>query len=392
VSDINASYSLGKICLGLMMLSYGCNSKPIDNTVLEGSDQIPEFSIFVEKEIKVENIFEINQIVPLEIDKENFLVDIYRLQVFEDNFFLLDRAFGTLLRFSGDGKSIAKIGEFGNGPEETPDIADFTLDGKEEELILLSIEERSISFFDLDGNFKRKIRLKNQSDMLSINQDRNIGMSITYFNEDYSNFELIDNSGKRIQTMFPFPQGVFPIGLKNISGHITRSHSGGFLYQEPANSVIFEIKGDEAYPKYQFESRDPMWPGEMKHQLNEYFQEVASGKISFPTRFFEESESHLFFGWNQRKRPSSQKVVDFRIGVFDKETKQSFITKECKLSGLMSGPMAVEGDCIYFIISMYHLMELSEEPIMEKHKHSMNQIQKSKGDMDTPVLVKMKLK
>ncbi len=102
--DINASFSLRKICLGLMMLSYSCNSKQVDNKAIEGFDQKPEFTIFVEKEINVENLFEINQIVPLEIDKENFLVDIYRLQVFEDNFFLLDRAFGTLLRFSGDGK------------------------------------------------------------------------------------------------------------------------------------------------------------------------------------------------------------------------------------------------------------------------------------------------
>ena len=36
---------------------------------------------------------------------------------------------------------------------------------------------------------------------------------------------------------------IFPILLKNVSGHVTSNFDGDILYHEPANSIIFEIKG-----------------------------------------------------------------------------------------------------------------------------------------------------
>jgi hypothetical protein len=348
-------------------------------------------TVFVEKEIPIENLFELKEIIPVKIDEQNFLVDVYRLQVSDFGFFLLDKEFGTLIKTSKDGLQHLKIGEFGSGPEEFPDIADFSLSKIGSELLLISIEERSLAFFDLDGNFKKKIRLKNQSDMLSVDKTRNIGMSITYFNDDFSNFQLLDSTGQKITTMFPFPKDLFPILLKNVSGHVTNNFDGDILYHEPANSIIFEIKGNDFFPKYQFESDEPMWPKEKKHELNNFFETLASGKLSFLTRFFEESETHLYFGWNKKKETNSPSVVDFRIGVFDKKTNETYLTKESKITSLMSGPMAVVGEDVYFVLSMYDLKELSSEVLFKEFGTKISQFEEDFKDKDFPVILKMSL-
>jgi hypothetical protein len=371
----------------ILIVAFSCK---VEKKTDDDLDPKALHNVFVKMETNIENIFEIVEIIPLEIPYGNALVEIYRFQYHDNNYFLLDRDFGTLLRFSAEGKALVKIGDLGDAPEEVVDIADFTLNSTDNELALLSIEQRSISFFDLNGNFKRKIRLRNQSDMISIDQDQNIGMSITYFNEDFSNFELINNAGSSIKTLFPFPKNVFPISLKSISGHITNSDQGGILYQEPANSVIFEIGKFESFPKFQFDSDEPMWPKEKKHQLNEFFQTLAKGELAFPTRFFEESKTHLFFTWNKKKRATAERLIDYRTGVYDKSTKQTYIAKENKLSQMMSGPLGVEGDLVFFSIPLYQLLELVDEPILKNHLSQISELKKEKGDVDVPVIIKMR--
>ncbi|MCS4436578.1 6-bladed beta-propeller [Aquiflexum gelatinilyticum] len=379
----------------VMILTVSCKEGKKEAKVIEEVDQTDfkaMHTVFVKTEIEIENLFEIEEIIPLDVPDGETLVSIYRLQTFEGNYYLLDLDFGTLLKFSPEGKALAKIGKLGEGPSELLDYSDFALSKSGKELLVVSMSGMSLSFFDLEGNFKRKIRLKSQSEMIGVDKDRNIGMSITYFNEDFYNFETLDSSGTSVNKFFPFPKGMDAMLLRWISGHISGSEKGGFLYHEPANSVIFEINGAETFPKYQFESNEPMWPTDKKHQVIKYFESLASGQISFLTRFFEESESHLFFTWNKKKRAIAEKVVDYRTGVYDKSTKQTYITKENSLSEKMAGPMAVEGNSVLFSISLYQLLEIAEEPILKKHMVQIQKLKKEKGDTDSPVILKMKLK
>ncbi|WP_304518024.1 6-bladed beta-propeller [Cecembia rubra] len=376
----------------IVIFFQGCYGKRYEDRKDKNSEPLPKYTVNVHEEYPIESLFELKEIIPINIEEKNFLVDIYRLQVSEENFYLLDKEFGTLIKTSNDGYQIAKIGKFGSGPDELPDIADFSLSEASGELLLISIEERSLAFFDLEGNFKRKIKLKNQSDMLSVDGKGKIGMSITYFNEEFSNFELLDSAGKSIKRLFPFPKDVFPIILKNISGHITKGYEGGILYQEPANSVIYEINQDEHFPKYQFLSSQPIWPQDKKHQLNSFFETLATGELSFPTRFFEESENHLYFGWNKEKNKNSQKIVDFRVGVFDKQNNRTYLTRESPLTSFLSGPMAVEGNSVYFIIPLFKLLDLSDEPVLESYKTEIIQLKNKFQDLDFPVILKMNLK
>jgi hypothetical protein len=387
----NFSKKFNIVIIIILIVFEGCSSKHQVDLIPKNVELDTEYIVTINDQQPLENIFELEEIIPIHIGEGNFLVDVYRLQVSDESFYLLDKELGTLLNTSKDGRQIATIGKSGNGPDELPDIADFSLSKSGEELLLISTE-LSLAFYDLEGNFKRKIKLKNQSDMLSVDKDRNIGMSITYFNEEFHNFQLLDSVGKSIKTLFPFPNDVFPILLKNISGHITNSFDGGILYQEPANSVIFEISGEDYYPKYEFQSEQPMWPKDKKHKLNDFFQTLATGEISFPTRFFEESETHLYFGWNKKKKANSPKVVDFRIGVFDKLTNRTYLSEGSSLTDFMSGPMAVEGNSVYFIISLFRLLELSEEPMLNDFETTITHLNNEFQDMDFPVILKMSLK
>jgi hypothetical protein len=381
--------------IGLIIILFvfeGCSNKHKVDLIPQNGEPEPKYIVTINDQRPLESIFELEEIIPIHIEESNFLVDVYRLQVSDENFYLLDKEFGTLIKTTKEGNQLAKIGKFGSGPDELPDIADFSLSKVGEELLLISIEERSLAFYDLGGNFKNKIKLKNQSDMISVDKYRNIGLSITYFNEEFHNFELLDSLGQSFKTLFPFPKDVFPILLKNISGHITNSYEGGLLYQEPANSVIYEVTKEEYFPKYEFQSDLPMWPKNKKHKLNDFFQTLASGELSFPTRFFEESGTHLYFGWNKKKKANSQKIVDFRIGVFDKLTDQTYLSEESNLTDFMSGPMAVEGNSVYFIISLFKLLELSEEPMLNDFETDITHLKNQFQDMDFPVILKMRLR
>lgn len=94
----------------------------------------------------------------------------------------------------------------------------------------------------------------------------------------------------------------------------------------------------------------------------------------------------------QGKNKNSQKIVDFRVGVFDKQNNRTYLTRESPLTSFLSGPMAVEGNSVYFIIPLFKLLDLSDEPVLESYKTEIIQLKNKFQDMDFPVILKMNLK
>jgi hypothetical protein len=162
-----------KFNLVIIIVFEGCSSKHQVDLIPKNVELDPEYIVIINDQRPLENIFELEEIIPIHIGEGNFLVDVYRFQIFKDYFYLLDKEFGTLLKISKEGNQVAKIGKFGSGPDELPDIADFSLSKSGEELLLISTH-LSLAFYDLEGNFKRKIKLENQSDMISVDKDRNL--------------------------------------------------------------------------------------------------------------------------------------------------------------------------------------------------------------------------
>jgi hypothetical protein len=385
-----SSWFTYSLIAGLILLCNSCSRNEQKETIAEG-EVAPVYAIEVGLEAEFGDLFELEEVIPLRINGQEFFTNPYRLIIHDGRFYLLDPVFGSLLCFSGEGEMIFKIGSLGDGPKELPDIADFAINPITQEIILSSIADRSLAYYNLQNQFLRKERYANQSDMIAASAQGLISRSVTYFNNDFHNLEILRQSGEVEKLYFSFPKDVRPILLKNISGHLTSSIDSGFLFLEPASSIIYEVDEKKAYPKYSFTSIDEMWPQDNKHDINGFFTKVSKGEISHPTRFFEESQDYLFFGWNKRSGGISHQIVDYRIGFFHKGKNFTVLTKQNELTQFLSGPMAVHNGFIYFVLPQYRLFEFYEHEFFRHKKDEITTIQKSLDDHDVPIILKVKI-
>lgn len=99
------------------------------------------------------DIFTDYKLVPLETRKECLIGDITKIEVYNGMYYILDRQNQkSILAFDGNGKYIKRIGKIGSGPEEYPQITDFTIDKVNERIIILS-PPSIVYLYDLSGKF-----------------------------------------------------------------------------------------------------------------------------------------------------------------------------------------------------------------------------------------------
>ena len=370
----------------------GCSIK--DKTNEDNLSIIIDFeNIETTQEKDFFELFQLDTLIELEFKEDFYLGDLYRVVVAEDVIYALDLNFGNLIRFTREGKVLNRIGEKGEGPEEMPEIVDFAYDRENDELILASYSAMRISRFKPTGEFVSSIRAQEQMDQMAFSSS-NLALSMTYYNSLYRNLALISTKGDTIKTFFPFPKDVFPIMLKFISGHLTSSIESGFLFSEPASSKIYALDSEAGiYSKYQFLAKDEFWPEEDKHLLNDFFQKLSTGELSFLSRFYEETNQYLFFNINKKKSGLRPQIVDPRIGYYDPLDKAVKFSKSDESLLWIKGPIAAEGDKFYVWISKSKLNDLAlENSFWEKSLLEYpNLLIKNTGDYDTPVLIRIKV-
>lgn len=346
------------------------------------------------KEKEFWELFEIDNVTELEFKEDYFLSSIYRLKITETEIFALDVELGNLFRYSLEGKFLNRIGKIGDGPKELPQIGDFYYNSANNELILASGGAMRVSRFSPDGNFIETIKLKDQMDRISGLNGHTV-LTMTYFNSLYKYLAVFDAKGDTVKTLFPFPKEVFPISLRFISGHLTTGSNGGLLFNEPASSTIYEINEELiASPKYIFIASNDFWPESERHQLNSYFEKLATGELTFLSKFYEESEGYLFFGLNARKKGGRRYAVDPRIGFYDKTTGISYLSNSEDFLMKLSGPLETEGGSFIAVLQKYEFAALlTEDENWQKESIGFSLLKEAKdGDFDNPILIKFKVR
>lgn len=382
-----------KYFIALTFISFACSEnyseKNDSNSII--IDLKNQESI-IEKEFL--DLFAIDTVIELQFNDDFHLADIYRLEINADGIFALDPILGNLIRYSRKGVPINKIGLPGDGPSEMPEIFDFSYDFDKRELLLGSYSARKISRFKPDGEFVSSIKLIDQLDHFSYNNNR-ILVSMSYYNALFKNLILLDDDGDSLRTFFPFPFDLKAISLKFVSGHSTTSMEDGFLFNEPASSSIYSINSDgNSYVKYQFTSGEDMWPEVNKNLIQDFFQTVSSGNLTYLTRFYEESEDHLFFNLNLKKSSNRSFVIDPRIGYYDFDNKITYLSKSFEGSLWLRGPLELEGNKFYCWVSKAKIYEFSTSHSLWSDilKIYPNLKITDQSDLDTPILIRFAVK
>lgn len=103
---------------------------------------------------KASNLFEEMKIIPLETTDSSLIVRIKRVEIWNDNIFILNelKSHRNILCFDLDGNFLFSIDRMGQGPGDYSYLGDFIIDENLNHLILVSENSRTLHF-DLQGNF-----------------------------------------------------------------------------------------------------------------------------------------------------------------------------------------------------------------------------------------------
>ncbi len=353
---------------------------------LDDSDTFSEGGFF--------EIFELREVKELTYNPNHFLAEVSKLVVTEDGFLVLDKNLDALFRYDSQGQLLNRICKIGDGPAEMPGVSDFVFDPGKEELYVIASGSLQVKVYKPDGTFVRNLKMGVQADHIALIGDHPV-LTLTYFNPFYRYLGVFDQNGDTLKTAFPFPKETFPIGLHHISGNLTAAKSTGILVNEPASSTVYAMNEEmDLNPKYKFTAAGDFWPEKERHKLNAYFEKLATGDLSFLSKYYGEGGDCFFFGLNAKKSSGRQNVVDPRIGYYDHRSGKSNLSKSQPFLINMKGPLAVEGNSFYAYISKIKLSELFAED--EEWKNALAPLSEilvsDKEDYDTPVLLKFGIK
>lgn len=376
----------------IILLLNGCSVKLKEPKLY--LDQEPEYPILLSDVIEKDfwELFELESAFELKLSQDYFISTIYRLKVHQNEYFALDETLGNLIRFDSNGKPLNRIGKIGDGPEELPNFSDFGIDEKGN-IVIGSGSGMKASIFTKEGDFVSSIKLKDQLDQLSVS-NRVIFASLTYFNQLNKNLAAYNTLGDTLKTYFPYSSDVFPILLKNISGHLTTNFSGSILFNEPASAKIFEINEDlEVKPKFQFISDTELWEENDRHNLNDFFETLGGAKLTHLRRFYEESDRYLFFNLNKKQDQVVRYVIDPRIGFLDKKTGKAYLSKKSESLVFTEGPLVADRDNFTLSIPKQELKKLVDnDPNWSGIKNFIEFNTIETEEYDSPILLKFSVR
>ena len=178
-----------------------------NNTPLE---QIEVFKKLNQK-INGDDLFFDIKAVSLELNAEALIGDCSRLEFYKGVYYVLDGRPSNFFMFDERGKYISRFGKKGDGPGEYRNIRDFEIDKVNNEVIVYSPSNLSLLYYNLSGEFLRKVKLEFFGDGFEIIDESRLVFYSNYNPSDESgryNVLVSDRTGKILKKMAPFPATV----------------------------------------------------------------------------------------------------------------------------------------------------------------------------------------
>ncbi len=102
----------------------------------------------------------------------------------------------------------------------------------------------------------------------------------------------------------------------------------------------------------------------------------------------------MFFSLNKARTADRQKAVDPRFGYFDKNDKTAYLSKSDDFLVHLKGPVSADGVAFFAFVSKMKMNELAEQNgYFQGILSGFPELRiKEKGDFDTPILIKFRVK
>jgi hypothetical protein len=290
--------------------------------------------------VKLSDIFSGVNVIELETADSSLVgLSIEKIEYYKGKFFVLNQlsTHRNILCFDADGKFLYTIDRIGSGPQEYTYLGTFVIN-KSEDLLILSLERGDYDFYDLNGNylkriktadeyFERQIVYKNNDVYIAHNDSeaRPEGYNLLSLNPE--TFDITDKSDvikeEFYETGFP-PLSIFEGNILFYSNNDTIYDISNSIYHR---HPLYFLKLDKktVLSKKNLKNRDFS-----DHEL--LGQEVSSlfsqGQIVFFTSLFENEKwiSVNLVKGGEKNNPDKLPYVN-KFVLYDKETGISYLSE-----------------------------------------------------------------
>lgn len=181
-----------------MLVLAGCRN----NAQMTG---VPEKIVEIPGEIQTsfyDNVADYG-VLHLETTDESLISQVEKIRIHNGMVYILNGGSNAnLLCFDNNGRFVRKIGRRGRGPKEYIELWNFEIDPIRNELLLLDNEGQKILVFDLNGDFRREVKIPYAAECVGRLPDGNFILSCTgsqlMFN-DYYVIVICDEEGRMLE-------------------------------------------------------------------------------------------------------------------------------------------------------------------------------------------------
>lgn len=303
---------------------------------------------------RFDDYFSSAKIIALETTDSSLFSRISRMILFKEKIFILDKEMNTVYIFMNSGKFLTKIRDIGKGPNEYLSLTDFTIDKKNEQIILYTDRPYKLLTYNFEGKFIKDEKLKTLYSYISYDNEKLLLLNNSLKREyllvskslsKTSNFLAINSKDKLFENYGLFTPSI----TKDKKIHLTL----------PYSNTIYEYRNQKIQPKYHIDFGSRSLPDDIFNTKtpSEIFRYSLKNNYGFAISNFRESKDYVTFTYQSHK-----------LVIYSKKDKLAKTFKYFKKDMMLFyNHFAHDGDDNN-LISIYHSLEFKNQ--INKYKKS----------------------
>lgn len=283
-----------------VLLLYSCKEDKSTKEIISEA-KVHEIKLSNSKILKTSFANYIKDFTYLELktNSETYISEICNVQVFKNDFYVLDQKRSNLYVFDKNGNFMRKIGQRGNGPGEYKDISDFVINTEKETISILSNYSIKIFEYDLKGNFIKDIPFSTFfPKQMNLINNTYYALYTDNSNDSFKDLAYVDLSGNIVKEDFAYPEDIFDMGFA-FTGGISKI-GDRFLYAQSSSPKIYEIDNNLNHKAvYNIDLGSKAWKEEDKFEIDRFNRELGKLEISFLNNNFFINNNALYFNYTE---------------------------------------------------------------------------------------------
>lgn len=234
----------------------------------------------------------IDSMTILKLSNQRLIAEVSKIEFFNHNIFIFDQIAQAILIYDNLGHLKGVIDKTGKGPGEFVKIADFAIDRKKNELVILDQFNRKMLHHDLNGMFKYEIPFRTHARHFAI-----IGDDYILYNDFNSrwgevnyNIFISDSSGNVQSHMLPYDESYKATNRVKLTYITSSNESANYIGHYDRD--WYKIMSDSIWKAYEIDFGEYNIPSNIVHNYFEAFDGYAHN-ISY----FFENQDYLVFSF-----------------------------------------------------------------------------------------------